>query len=183
MSEEYKGPNQEKAPREFTTEELVPYWHKIVAAIKAAPLEEEQKEVEDAQDEAESLYIQGGGGHEEIEKNQGTAEPHIVKFPDFETLLAAFTSNDILVRLLPEDQIQAMIEHERAHLETAQKHGYSTEIGLTITRRPEGTYAFTPFITVSVDLAEVDQEKIRKHLKEIAGAPGEDVSDSDKKKA
>ncbi len=182
MSEQYKGPRQETDPREFTIDELVPYWQRIVMAIQAAPLEDELRTVENERDDRESSYIQGEAGRDGLERDEASDEPHVVKFPDLDTMLASFASNEVLNRLLPEAQIQAMIEHERVHLEAAQKHGYNTEIGLTITRTSEGKYAFAPFITVSVDAGEVDEDKIREHLKEIAGAPGEDMSDSDKRK-
>jgi|SRR3989338_2426984 len=179
MSEQYKRPEQPK-PREFTIDELVPYWKRIVEAIQAAPPDEESQASEDTRDDSEGAYIKGEAGRESLDKKG--AQPHVVKFPDFETLMVAFSANEILSRLLPEEQISAMIEHERAHLDEAKKHGYDTQIGLSITQTPEGSYAFTPFITVSIDLDAVDEAEVRKHLQDIAGAPGHDVSDSDKRK-
>lgn len=182
MNEKYKGPERQAAPREFTVDELVPYWQRIVEAIQAAPLLEEHDTRDDARHEAEARYIKGAE-RESLAKIEGThTEPYNVHFPDFETFMAAFTANEILSRLLPEEQILAMVQHERAHLEEAKKHGYETQIGLTITKTHEGRLVFTPFVTVSVDLDEVDEAEVRKRLQDISGAPGEDMSDSDKSK-
>lgn len=182
MTERYKGPERQVAPREFKVDELVPYWQKIVEAIQVAPLQEEYEIRDDARHEAEAEYIKGAGRGSLAKIEATHTEPHVVKFPDFETFMVAFTANEILARFLPEDQILAMIEHERAHLEEAKKHGYKTQIGLTITKTPEGRLAFTPFVTVSVDLDDVNEAEVRKHLQDIASAPGEDMSDSDKSK-
>jgi hypothetical protein len=179
MSEQYKRPEQPKH-REFTVDELVPYWERIVEAIQAAPPDEEWQVSEDSHDDTEGAYIKGEAGRENLDKRG--AQPHVVKFPDFETLMATFSANEVLSRLLPEEQIRAMIEHERAHLDEAKKHGYDTEIGLSVTQTPDSRYAFTPFVTVSVDLEAVDEAEVRKHLQDIGRAPGHDVSDSDKRK-
>ena len=182
MSETYKGPEPKTEPREFTVDELVPYWEKIVEAIQAAPLDEEYQASEDDRDDIEGAYIKGETGRENLDKKNPGTEPHVVKFPDFDTLLMAFSANEILSRFLPEEQIQEMIKHERAHLNEAKKHGYNTEIGLSVTQTPEGGYAFTPFVTVSVDLEGVNENEVRKHLKDIAGAPGHNISESDRRK-
>lgn len=179
MSEQYRRPEQPKS-REFTVDELVPYWERIVEAIQAAPLHEEWQASEDTRDDSEGAYIKGEAGRESLDKRD--VQPHVVKFPDFETFMAAFSANEILSRLLPEEQIRAMIEHERNHLDEAKKHGYDTQIGLSITLTPEGSYVFTPLVTVSIDLDAVDEADVRKHLQDIARAPGHDVSDSDKRK-
>ena len=182
MVEKYKGQERQAALREFKVDELVPYWQRIVEAIQAAPLLDEHDTRDDVRHEAEAQYIKGAG-RESLAKIEGThMEPYVVQFPDFETLMAAFTANEILSRLLPEKQILTMIQHERAHLEEAKKHGYETQIGLTITKTHEGRLVFTPFVTVSMDLDEVDEAEVRKHLQNIAGAPGADMSDSDKSK-
>jgi hypothetical protein len=182
MSEKYKGRERQATPREFTFDELVPYWQRIAEAIQAAPVQEEHDSLDQARDEGEAEYMKGAG-RENLEKIKSTHdEPYVVKFPDFETLMAAFSANKILSRFLPEEQISAMIQHERAHLEEGKKHGYETQIGLTITKTAEGRLVFTPFVTVSVDLDEADETEIRKRLQDISRAPGGDMSDSDIRK-
>ncbi|MBI2459784.1 MAG: hypothetical protein HYV53_04560 [Parcubacteria group bacterium] len=181
MDEFFKTSKIENVPRQFTVDELIPFWEKIVAAIKAAPQIDEYQDESNKRDDREAQYIRGELGQESLEQ-EADFEPNVVTFPDFETLLAAFAGNEILSKFLSEEQLLELIEHERAHLETAQKHGYNTEIGLSICRTSEGGYVFSPFVSVSVDFKGVDEADVQKHLKDISSAPGHDISESDKRK-
>lgn len=168
--------------REFSVEELIPYWQKIADAIQNAPLNSEYLAKADAQDKKDARFFRGEIGGGDINTYEVGVGPGVIKFPDFETLLVTFSVNEVLVKILPEEQIREMIRHEQAHVDEAKKHGYDTEICLTITKTPEGGLVFTPSVIISVDSAVVDSEEVRKHLQEIAQAPQEDMSDSDKKK-
>lgn len=179
MSEKYT-PEQAR-PREFTQEDLMPFWVKIVDAINSAPDHDNYSLKDEARDSAEASYIQGETGKENLENTHDT-EPNTVSFPDFETLFATFSSNEVLSQLLPTEVLREMIEHEKAHFLNAKKHGYDAEIKLTVTRTKEGQIVFAPSVTISVDLEGVDEEKIRRQLKDIAGAPHDDMSESDKSK-
>ena len=182
MNEFYKAPKTESSPREFTIDELTPFWHKIVEAIKSAPTLDEYRDAENEREENESQFIAGESDVENLSEDTDI-QPNEVIFPDFETLLAAFSANDVLSKFLPEEQLSELIEHEKAHLEAAKKLGYSTEIGLSIARTQDGGIMFSPFVSVSIDSKVMSEDEIRNHMQEIANAPGEDMSESDKRKS
>lgn len=177
MSPESPKNNSE---RTFTFEELQPYLEKIVIAIQNAPLDDE---ADVANMEAESIdvaYLQGKE-EKEILENRPVAYSNSVGFPDVETFIATFASNEILKRFLSPEQIKEIADHESDHIREAQKHGYTTEMGVEIVKTRDGHLRFSPFVTVSVDFDGGNEDEIRYHLKDIAGAP-ENLSDSDKKK-
>ncbi len=166
--------------RIFTVEELQSYRERIVAAIQSAPLEEEADTAILGADQTDAAYIKGEQGKEAIEKRTQSFV-NSVEFPDVETFVATFASNEILRKFLSPDEIKEIVEHEKEHIAAAQKHGYTTKMGVEIVKTKDGRLRFTPFVTVSVELEGVDENEVRSHLKDIAGAP-EHLSDSDKRK-
>lgn len=180
MINEFKNFPEEK-PREFTVEDLQPFWEKIVEAIENAPTLQDSEKFSESQDNLESKYIQGKITKENFLENKQQERPYSVTFPDFDTLRATFYANEILSKFLKKEQIEEFIEHEKSHLEEAEKHGYETIIGIDISKTQKGRLVFQPYITALVDLNVNNEEELRDKLKSIARAP-KDLSPSDRKK-
>lgn len=143
----------------------------VSETFKNSPTAEECSVAERRNDRLLRQFIRGGS-LKKFNDAKDVPIPGVVKILDFDML------EEVLFCLkLPEDEIEGIINHEKAHFDEAEKAGFSPRIIICISRHKNGKKYFLPSIVLELP-NEGDEEVARQAIKKILVAP-EDPSTSD----